>query len=176
MKTLSIFEWIPNESDLLSEMVYRLKGNRCVPAWEFYTKLCLQALLSEIDTTKIDYIVPVPSVKKASVHADIFAKLVAEQLRKPILPILVNQGGGTEPAQKAKSKQERSELQISIHEKFTQKFDLLDLKSKNILVVDDITTTGNSFKHVVRALGIPKSSYLLTVFYRAVAPKGILVS
>ncbi len=176
LKTLSIFEWIPNESDLLSEMVYRLKGNRCVHAWEFYVNLCLQALKSELDINKIDYIVPVPSAKKTSVHAAIFAKLAAEQLRKPVLPILINGSCDTEPAQKAKSKHERSELQISVHEQFTQKFDLLDLKTKNILVVDDITTTGNSFKHVVRALGTPKSSFLLTVFYRAAALKGILVS
>lgn len=163
----SIFDWQPGESDLLSEMVYRLKSNRCRLAWKHYATLATQALSYELDLQKINFIIPVPGSKKSSVHALIFSEIVGEIIKKPVLNILEksNKLYDQQP-QKFKTKHQRACAQFSICEQFTHKLDHLNIKERNILMVDDIMTTGSSYRQSLHALGGPRSSLLLTLFYR----------
>lgn len=173
----SLFEWNPGESDLLSEMVYRFKSNRSVLAWNHYGQLAIKALSYEIDLTEIDYIIPVPGSKKSSVHALVFSQIISEMYKKPIVDILKKskpESGKAE--QKLRSKEQRSKNQFALREEFTQNFDYLELKNKQVLLVDDIITTGSSFIQCMEVLGPMKPSVMLTLFYRTINSKGVLVS
>ncbi len=163
----SIFDWKPGESDLLSELVYRMKSDRCVKAWNFYGLLAIKALKYEVDLTQIDYIIPVPGSKKSSVHGAIFSQIVANLLQKPMLDILVKVADLEDPKeQKTKNVAERKQSTIQICEHITKKGPLPDLNGGKLLVVDDIVTTGSSFKQALDVLGGCQESIFLSLFYR----------
>lgn len=173
----SIFDWNPGESDLLSEMVYRFKSDRSILAWRHYSELAIKAFSYEMDPTEFSYVVPIPGSKKTSVHAGVFAAIVSEIIKKPVLDILIKpKSDDQNKEQKLKSKAERSLNQFRLREEFTQNFDYLDITNKRILLVDDIITTGNSYNQCLQVIGTSKPSALLTLFYRTINSKGVLVS
>lgn len=177
LTSYALFEWNPGESDLLSEFVYRMKSNRCVLAWNFYGNLALKALDYHVDLSQIKYIIPVPGSKPTSTHAVILAQIASEFLKKPVLNILekVDVADG-DLQQKAKGREQRSAQKFRIREQFTENFEFLNLRQASVLVVDDIATTGSSFRQSVLALSKPASVNLLSLFYRSTKSKGILVS
>lgn len=163
----SIFDWKPGESDLLSELVYRMKSDRCRRAWNFYGQLAIRALKYEIDLSQIDYVVPVPGSKKSSVHGSIFSQIVADLIQKPVLDILVKKTLVNElKEQKTKSASEREQSTIQICEQFTNQGICSILQDCSILAVDDIVTTGSSFKQVLDLLGGARETLFLSLFYR----------
>ncbi len=175
--TYSLFDWNPGESDLLSEMVYRFKSNRSLLAWQHYAELALKALGYELDLNQFDYIIPIPGSKKSSVHAAIFASIVSEIIKKPVLDILEkSKCDGAVTEQKQRSKVQRSQSQFRLRERFTRNFVHLQLRNRQVLMVDDIITTGNSYSQCSRVLGLTNRSALLILFYRSVNSKGGLVS
>ena len=176
-KAYSIFDWNPGESDLLSEMVYRFKSNRSVLAWKHFGELAIKALSYEVDISEITYIIPVPGSKNSSIHALVFARIISEMYKKPILQILKKlKSKGDWAEQKQRSKQQRSQNQFALREEFTQNLDYLSLENKRVLLVDDIITTGNSFIQCSEVLGLANPPVLLTLFYRTINSKGVLVS
>ena len=68
-----LIKWVPEESDLLSNYIYALKGIKGKRAWIFYAKLISEQLKSQYDL-----IIPIPSQKRFSKHAHFFAESVAE--------------------------------------------------------------------------------------------------
>jgi predicted amidophosphoribosyltransferase len=159
-----LFDWVPFESDLFSEMVYRMKSNKCTSAWNFYAAVLAEDFANQINLDEIAYIIPVPGSKKSSVHSYVFAHALGEILRKPVLNILGKTGDSG--SQKRKSKQQRLNKSIYLHEQFTLGLRHLNLQTKHVLVVDDILTTGESFNQSVAALGSVRKATLLTLFYR----------
>jgi len=177
LKTYHLFEWKRGQSDMLSEFVYRFKSDRCLEAWKFYGNLACSKFIAAEGTSEIDFIVPVPGSKKKSYHAQIFAKIVSEQTGIPILDILEKKlhSDSQEGEQKHRNRVERSRITIFRCEQFTQ-FPEWDKSEKRILVVDDIKTSGNSFRQVLKALGSVKSATLLTLFSREKEENTALVS
>lgn len=167
LSSFHLINWIPDESDLVSEMVYRFKSDKAINAWRHYAKILLSELAREIDVHEIDYIVPVPGSTRQSIHSQIFAIMAKEILQKPILNILKkssDQSIFTE--QKKRSKVERSRNSIEVCELITHDLSELDLPSKHVLVVDDILTSGSSFRQSVEAMGPVKKATLVTLFHR----------
>ncbi len=173
----TLFDWNPGESDLLSEMVYRFKSDRCLLAWRHYAGLAIKALSHEVDLKVIDYIIPVPGSKRSSVHGRVFADLVSEIVQKPVLDILEKiKSDSITVEQKSKNKNERVQNQFRLREEFTQNFDCLRIGHRHILLVDDIITTGSSFTQCLQVLGGAEDAVLLCLFYRSTNLKGALVS
>lgn len=169
-----LMNWIPFESDMLSETVYRMKSDKCFRAWVYYAEKAADELAENLNIEQIDYIIPIPGSKNTSVHSHIFAQILGRTLRKPILNILVKTQMLTE--QKRKNKTERLNKTIRLHEQFTSNLKLLGLARSHVLVVDDILTTGSSFIQSVDALGAVKKATLLTLFHRTANSNTVLVS
>lgn len=125
---------------------------------------------------EIDYIVTVPGSKKSSVHSKLFAEFVQKEIGKPILDVLQKK---TLPAgtveQKTLNRWERTNTEIQIREQITYSLKDLNLAQKYVLVVDDILTTGSSFRKTVEALGPVKQATLLTLFHRRSKSQSTLV-
>lgn len=167
LSSFHLIDWIPEESDLVSEMVYRFKSDKSVNAWQHYAKILLSELTKEMDVHEIDFIVPIPGSTRQSVHSQIFASVAKEILQKPILNILRKSfDGSTFTEQKKRSKAERLRNSIEVCELITQDLNELGLHSKHVLVVDDILTSGSSFRQSIVAMGPVKKATLVTLFHR----------
>lgn len=174
-----LIDWIPDESDLISEMVYRFKSDKCFYAWKFYAALAVQALKRKTNQVgqEIDYIVTVPGSKKSSVHSKVFADFVQKEIGKPVLDVLEKKKFPDRSVeQKTLKRWERTNAEIQIREQITYSLNDLNLAKKHVLVVDDILTTGSSFRKTVDALGPVKQSTLLTLFRRSQKSQSTLVS
>lgn len=177
LSSFHLIDWIAEESDLVSEMVYRFKSDKSVNAWQHYGKILLSELTREMDVHEIDCIVPIPGSTRQSIHSQIFATVAKEILQKPILNILKkssDQSAFTE--QKKRSKAERLRNSIEVCELITQDLSELGLQSKHVLVVDDILTSGSSFRQSIEAMGPVKKATLVTLFHRRAKVDAGLVS
>lgn len=169
-----LLDWIPFESDMISEFVYRMKSDKCSRAWKYFSENMTEQISENQSLIDVDYIIPIPGSKVSSTHSHVFAQMLGRTLRKPILDILVKPPNQSE--QKRKNKAERLYKTIQLHEQFTTNLRLLNLPSSHVLIVDDILTTGSSFNQSVAALGPIKKASLLTLFYRTANPNTVLVS
>lgn len=155
-----LFDWKPGESDLISGLVYQLKSDQCIKALEFYACQLAQFLDNDFDL-----IVPLPGSKKSSVHSQILARQISKYLGVPCLDILKK--ASHSQAQKEKTAAEREQTAIELktsfpHEQFT-KSNKAKLK---VLYVDDILTTGHTYRSSRQALNLNESAWIATVFYR----------
>lgn len=151
--------WCKNESDALSQMVYRLKADNSKAAWAFYTQLFYRLLKLKIDFNSYDAIIPIPSSKKKSVHAKLFARELSVLCGLPVHDILIKKSEAL--AQKTLSAEQRKRA-VCIER-------LEGILIENItkyIFVDDILTTGESFFQSNRALNDNSANIILSLFYR----------
>lgn len=168
-KGYSLIEWQPGESDLLSEFVYRFKYDKCKPAWNYYVNKMIDDLNDKITFDEVDFIVPIPGSSKKSVHSLIMAQIISKKTEIPVIDILYKEVKDYSESvqQKHKDKHERQQIQIHLNEQFTCHSNNSKFDKSHMLLVDDILTTGNSFKQSKAALGRVKKATLLTLFYRS---------
>jgi len=154
-----LLEWHKNESDALSQMVYRLKSDNSKPAWIFYARIFYKILKDKIDFKNYEALIPVPSAKQSSVHSKIFAQELATLSGLPVLDILCKKAQSLE--QKNLTAAERKQqatigLKATGHEHITK-----------CIFVDDIVTTGESFLQCNMALNGGRQNPILSLFYRS---------
>lgn len=147
--------WYPGQSDLISNYIYALKGIKAKAAWRFYANRIAKEFLN-----KYDLIVPIPSNKKLSQHSFYFAQCLADNLRLPCLKLL--EKSPLVSTQKKLSKVNRLTIDIKKREQFTT----VDISDQRILLVDDVLTTGSSFKAAKMALELAQTTEILTLFFR----------
>lgn len=151
-----LIKWKKNESDVINQMVYRLKANNSLPAWSYYSRQFVKKI--NINFKEYAGLVPIPGSKKESVHSWIFAKELSLLTGMPVLDILVKKNETTE--QKKLSAYERANSQT------------IDLRSHQpelftkCIFVDDVLTTGQSFFQSNRAVNGLNENIVLTLFYR----------
>ena len=159
-----LINWSPGQSDLVSEMVYRLKSDRGARAWAHYASIITQSLADRLDLETFDALLPLPGSKSSSVHAWLLAKNIGQELALPVLNVLTK--SPSTRAQKTKSASERafigSDSQLLLDEQFTRE----ELSNLKLIYVDDILTTGQTFKRAAEAVGARSQSILVTMFYR----------
>lgn len=140
-------------------MVYRLKSDNSEAAWYFYANLLLENTNIKFQNYKA--LIPIPSAKKNSVHANLFAKEISRITGLPVLDILSKKTGAIE--QKRRSAFDReNEVTISLK---TQQVELFT----KYIFVDDILTTGQSFLQSNRVVNDSNQNIIITLFYRAKA-------
>lgn len=158
---LYLFDWVPGESDLLSNMVYQLKSGRCDRALCFYARL----LAVEIKKNNFDAVVPLPGSTWQSTHSHVLAKEIARALELAYVDLFRKKGKVV--AQKEKTLKQRQNTSIVVKSLEPLEHITTDGQIKSRLIyVDDILTTGNTFKLAQTALGNDCSACVLTVFYR----------
>jgi predicted amidophosphoribosyltransferase len=160
-----LINWISGESDTISKMVYALKSDRAVKSIQYFAKVIAASLENENVNINFDAIVALPGSKKSSCHSVILANALSMHLHRPVLDLLTKSEGAT--SQKDKTLIQRSEtsnhhIKPRPHELFTQD----DINQLKLLYVDDILTTGNTYKASRQALRDQKNATLVTLFYR----------
>lgn len=172
-----LINWVPHESDLISEMVYRFKSNKCCSAWHHYATIAVSELQNKMNTDEIDCVVPIPGSTRSSVHAKIFAMNVSILLNKPLQDVLKKTVTRVHfPQQKMRSRAQRADNSFETRELITPDFNPLGFSTKHVLLVDDIITTGNSFRQATAALGPVNKATLMTLFCRQPKADAGLVS
>ncbi len=163
-----LFDWNPGESDLISGLVYQLKGNRCSIALQYYANLLTQQLLvGRYAISDFEWVIPLPGSKKTSLHSYILAKKVSERLSLPFLDILIKEVSQT--SQKTLNVQQRRTLELSLLPAYgPEQITGLRNEMAKVIYVDDILTTGSTFKAAREAVGVQQKACLLTIFYRPV--------
>lgn len=151
-----LLKWNKNESDGLSQVVYRLKSDQAKAAWKYYAKLVYKK--RKINFNDYEVLVPIPGSKTTSIHSLIFAQEVSKLSGLPVKEYLIK--NSSQQVQKKLSAIERSQnlginVRDGVHVQFTK-----------CLFVDDIVTTGESYFQSRNALKLTESSPILSLFYR----------
>lgn len=154
---LYLLSWEAGKSDVLSRMVYRMKSDRSVPAWRFYAEKIYVAVKDKIDFSEYVGLVPIPGSKQNSVHAWLLARELSRQTGLEVLDLLCKPHAGE---QKKRTAEERKSG-VGIHRKR-----YLPEHFTRLIFVDDILTTGESFRQSCRALNCSEDSPVITLFYR----------
>jgi predicted amidophosphoribosyltransferase len=172
-----LLDWIPGESDLLSRLVYAMKGEKAVFAIHFYAHLLLDELTldSDFNSSANKYILPLAGSKKGSTHSLRLAKKIAAELGFEYFEIFDKEMNTLQ--QKQQSAKDRQQVSIklkndpSVIEQITQ----VSRASEKAIFVDDVLTTGNSFKQSKDLLNKKQEADIITLFYRSSAHETSLV-
>lgn len=156
-----LLKWIPNESRLISLIVQNLKGQHFPEVYRFYAKLI--ALNMNLQADKKWVIVPCPSRSQDRWHARILAVEFSKVVGFPMIDCLSY--SDDEEAQKKKSKRERMGLKI---------YNAQVLKLEHVIFIDDVVTTGSTFKASYLALGRPKEFVVGAIARRLLATEDLI--
>lgn len=154
---LYLLDWPAGQSAALSRMVYRMKSNQSVPAWRFYAAKIYEKTEHEIDYETYAGLVPLPGSKHNSVHALLLARYLAALSGLPVLDLLFKAHVSEQKRRTAQERKTGSDIRRKpdVDEHFTR-----------LIFVDDVLTTGESFRQSCRALNCSDDSPVLTLFYR----------
>lgn len=164
-KHIYLIDWIPNESDVISQMAYKLKKNQSSYAWRFFANELARQMIEKKEFDNYLAIVPLPGSAKSSTHSKIFAESLSQLTHIPVWDCLKYELSGEQ--QKAKTKKQRLEDKRTpiLRSEFVQ-FTDQESRLGSILFVDDILTTGQTFKSSLQTFNLTESATILTLFYR----------
>lgn len=151
-----LINWLRGESDELNQLVYRLKGTNSVSAVEYYSVLLAQKLRMQFKPDPDYAIVPIPSAQSASKHAHIMAEKISKYLNLKLCDVLQKQGV---EQKHLKAEQRKLNSPFSLKTSCSVEF-------TKFIFIDDVVTTGQSFKHCSEALGNNKQNIMASLFYR----------
>jgi predicted amidophosphoribosyltransferase len=147
MCVYSLFDWVPEQSDLLSKLLIELKGPKRKAAWANWARVFWLERVSNFSDVKKVVFIPSASTNGRHDHAFYFAEALAECSGGKFVNILKKV---TNSHQKGKSRDERAKLTIQSHVKIAA-----DRKDTLYVLVDDVLTTGSTAYSSYRALGSP---------------------
>ncbi len=144
-----LIDWIPEQSDSLSDLVYLLKTFETESSWRYYSQAF--AILNDKFTAFCHIksaIIPIPShqFNYNSFHTKYFSKAISEQCSIQIYDCLKIKNLGHQ--QKNLNSYLRRQIELSLHEDFTRK--IADLQQ--VIIVDDIITTGSTLAAAIDVL------------------------
>ncbi len=160
-KARSVFSY----DDILQNLIHEFKYNEMTSIIKLLGKLSHEYLTKFQPFDHIDYIVPVPlhKVKKRSRgfnQSEYIAREISRSMNWKCLPSLIKRKKFTETQTKLNKHQRRKNVSMAF--RINQKY---DIKDKNILLVDDVFTTGstvNSISTVLKAAQVNKV-YVFTI-------------
>ena len=160
-----LFDWHQGESQVLNQLVYRLKSNNAEIALKLYTKFLADKIRTNLNLNDYSGVIPIPSANINSTHAHTIANELAARFGLNCYDILLK--GKSSIAQKRLSAVQRKlqnpfRLAEGSHEDFTGS----NPSEKSYIFVDDVLTTGQSFKHCSNAVYWSKRNVIATLFYR----------
>lgn len=148
-----LIDWLPQESDFLSNYVYCLKGIKAQKAWQAFADLTPWL-------GQFDMVVPIPGSRESSKHSFFLAQALARKAKTPMVPLLKR--NKEKLAQKNKNRRDRQSSALLLDEQFT----IEEFIGHKVLLVDDILTTGSSMKNAIKVLNGMGPVTLFTLFYR----------
>ncbi len=160
-KARSVFHF----NKIIQNLIHEFKYNEMKKVSQYLGKLTEEYLNRFQPFEHVDIITPIPlhKVKKRSRgfnQSEYLTREIADQMKWKHIPNLILRKKFTETQTKLTKKQRR--VNVSDAFKLNPKF---DVKNKNILIVDDVFTTGatiNSASNLLRNNGVNKI-YVLTI-------------
>lgn len=137
---------------VVQNMIHEFKYNEMTRIAKFFGKLSQEYIEKFQPFDHIDYIVPVPlhKVRKRSRgfnQAEYLAREISKNIKWKHLPRLIKRKRFTETQTKLNKEQRRKNVSLAF--KINPKY---DIKGKNILLVDDVFTTGATVNSITVAL------------------------
>lgn len=161
-----LIPWHLNDYNCIDQLVYRLKNLQSELALQFYLEK-LSALLQKLGLQNLENIlVPIPSSRTQLNHAHSLAKRLSQMGFGKYFDILCKQKGAQ---QKHLSRSLRAKNEFFVkpeYEDFTRKLRLENNRAHRVLFIDDILTTGESFKRCSELIGVSDKALCVTLFYR----------
>ncbi len=147
-KARSVFSY----DDILQNLIHEFKYNEMTSIIKLLGKLSHEYLTKFQPFDHIDYIVPVPlhKVKKRSRgfnQSEYIAREISRGMNWKCLPNLIKRKKFTETQTKLNKQQRRKNVSMAF--RINQKY---DIKYKNILLVDDVFTTGSTVNSIASVL------------------------
>ena len=160
-----LFDWGTEDPEYWKQFVYRMKSDRSLAAWNFYSNLMAKRIGCDED----EAVAPIPGSKKTSVHSTLLAQQISCKTGRPYVDNLLLRNDGRQ--QKHRSLYARRvERPFSLNPQALEEITMSERKSgrthRRILLVDDILTSGSSYKHCRELLKPYCSAGIATLFYR----------
>jgi predicted amidophosphoribosyltransferase len=160
----SLYKWVPGKSDILSNLILSLKGDKACLQWRhFASKFSLRRVV-QLERSLPIYIVPAPSSTRKKDHAYLWGKALGEVISAQVIPCLRK----IKPrSQRGANKATRQKILIELDENYSQIME--DMKDCRIVFVDDILTTGSTAHAAYEALGCPVNFEVWVLGYRSLS-------
>lgn len=147
----NLFFW-GKYNDLVRELIHRFKFERQYKIGRYLTDIALDILYERIYKTRLDYVIPVPMLKKDRKkrgfnQTELIASLVSQKLNTPVESELLKKIKKTEPQSKLGADERWQNVKDAFAVDNGEK-----LKDCSLLLVDDIVTTGATSWESTRAL------------------------
>lgn len=150
-----LWKWTKANDPWIQKLIVAMKNGHNYSLYELF----MPWLIKKIEAhKKIDFVVAIPSLDRA--HPEALIKAYKNHFMKPKIIKLIK---SSKKSQKYKSKSERQNIAFLISESAKV---VLSEKKGNILILDDVVSTGGSFKGVVRALEAHNIQALAVWAYR----------
>ena len=139
-------------NNVVQNLIHEFKYNEMTRIAKFFGKLSQEYIEKLQPFDHIDYIVPVPlhKVKKrfrGFNQAEYIAREISKNMNWKHLPSLIKRKKFTETQTKLNKEQRRKNVSLAF--KINPKY---EIKGKNILLVDDVFTTGSTANSIAAAL------------------------
>ena len=140
--------------DLIKKLIWNLKYNKKLTAAEPLKKIT-EVYFNNLTnlTSPVELIIPIPlhptkERQRGFNQSVLIAKTIAKKLNLPIIENCLIKIKNTSPQMELKNREERAK---NIWQSFIIK-NPADITGKNILLVDDVTTTGSTFVEAAKTL------------------------
>lgn len=156
-----MYRWIPNKNRPLSNLVESLKGNSRRKEWQEIAHHYCKKYLSTCKPINPIFL-PIGNAYKQKDHAYFFAEALAAELGTQCISTLFK----TDSKQQKRGKAfERSRIHFENSENFTD----LYYPNKQLVIVDDVVTTGYTALAAIKSLSCPKNVEVWSFAFRGLA-------
>jgi predicted amidophosphoribosyltransferase len=161
-----LIPWGLSDLECVSQLVYRIKNLQSPEAMSFYMQK-LSVMLKNLNLqSPQNVLIPIPSSRSQLSHAHEMANWLSKAGFGTVYDVLIK-----------KNHQQQKHLKLSLRghsgfsiktgcEDFTRNLSLQNSSSHQVLFIDDVLTTGQSFKRCSELLAIEKKALCVTLFYR----------
>ena len=161
-----LIPWALSDPKSVDQLVYRLKNLQSELAMLNYVKKLTEILEKLSLKNSKNILIPIPSSRSKFNHAHSIAKTLSKDGFGLYSDILAKKQGDQ---QKYLSRSLRAKNRFYVKtdfEDFTRSLRLKIEEGHQVLFIDDILTTGESFKRCSELLGVAEKALCVTLFYR----------